>query len=466
MTPPELPGDAPIADVLVPEPEGLGVPIREEGQTAVPVHGGSVDGRPAPLFFVHGSQGASRESVVGDPDVPLIREVGLDRNVAAVTVSDRMLVVPDRFQKSLRLEPVDDRDSSVLSTHAEERPGLVGHPVAPAELVGDRAVGRHHVDDRKFVPETDVPVVGIMGRRDLEEAGGHRRLGIVDRFGSKPEFFGDLRRQNDVLVLDDGNDPTGDRQSNRSPAEFRGAGILGIHRDRGVTEHRFGTSRRHGHESIAIRERILEVPHVALDIPHLDLVVGQRGTGRRIPIHESLAPIDQSVGEESEERFTNRRGADRIHGESGSIEVARATHLLKLAENRRLVLVLPTLNLMDELVSSEIGSASALAKQTLLDHGLGRDSGMVRPGHPERAIAPHPVVPDQNVLQRVVESVPEVRRRRDIGWRNQHAVGRSVVSTLRGRLGVKVAMLGPGGPNHGLGGGWRVGFGECIGCGR
>ena len=190
----------------------------------------------------------------------------------------------------------------------------------------------------------------------------------------------------------------------------------------------------------SVGEWVSEVPHVALDIFHLDLVVGECGTRSRIPIDESLPPINQAVLEQHEEGVTHCGGAHVVHREANAVVVAARAHLLELAENGGLVRVLPFLGLLDEGFATHVEAANALREQALLDDGLRGDTSVVGAGHPHRVTALHPVKPDEHVLQRVVERMPEMQRRGHVRWRDDDRV---VLRTIGCGLGMKHAGVSP-----------------------
>ena len=166
-------------------------------------------------------------------------------------------------------------------------------------------------------------------------------------------------------------------------------------------------------------ERVFQVPEEALDRLVLDFVVGEDGLRGRVPVDEALAAIDQAVLEELEERRPDRLGADVVHRESGPLPVARAAHRLELAEDRRFVFVLPGLDASDEFLALEVRAAFAfLGEDAFLDHRLRGDAGVVRAGHPERLVLLHPAKTDQDILERVVQGVAQVQRRRHVRRRD------------------------------------------------
>jgi hypothetical protein len=96
---------------------------------------------------------------------------------------------------------------------------------------------------------------------------------------------------------------------------------------------------------------------------------------------------------------------------------------------------------LDEGLAPQVFLGLALLLELPLDHVLGRDARVVGAGHPERVVAVHPLVADQDVLQRVVERVAQMKRAGDVRRRDDDAVG----LLRRGRVGVEVAPLFPDG---------------------
>ena len=168
VSPPELAADAPVAEAGVPVVEGLGVAVGDEAELAV-VQRRQGEAGEAVLRHSRPLDGAG----VGHPrdrllhgDVPLVAQVRLDGDVAAVAVADAVAVGFDFLQQFVVLEPLDDALAGVLAGLADEAAGGVGLG-GPAVGVGDAGVGGHHVDDGQVVPLADVPVVGVVGGRDL-----------------------------------------------------------------------------------------------------------------------------------------------------------------------------------------------------------------------------------------------------------------------------------------------------------
>ena len=160
--------------------------------------------------------------------------------------------------------------------------------------ITDRTIGRHNVDDLQFVTATEFPVVGIMRWCDFQESACKLRLCVL-RITTK-------RNGHDyIIVFDDWNDSIDDRQSHTLAAKCSGARITRIDSDSTVTQHRLRTSRCNSDVTRAIFEWILQIPKESIHFFHFDFIVGERSLGSRIPIHQSFAALNQTVGEEAEE---------------------------------------------------------------------------------------------------------------------------------------------------------------------
>ena len=69
--------------------------------------------------------------------------------------------------------------------------------------------------------------------------------------------------------------------------------ILRMHRDCDIAEQRFWTRGRHDDVAGAILHWIPNVPDLALLFLGHDFEIGDRGIQHRIPVHESLAAVDE-----------------------------------------------------------------------------------------------------------------------------------------------------------------------------
>ena len=65
----------------------------------------------------------------------------------------------------------------------------------------------------------------------------------------------------------------------------------------------------------------------------------------------------------------------------------------------------------------------AFFSQLALNHHLRRDAGMVRSRLPQHILAAHPLKPDQQILQRVVQRVAHMQHAGDVWRRNDDGIG-------------------------------------------
>src|SRR6476620_8167204 len=149
------------------------------------------------------------------------------------------------------------------------------------------------------------------------------------------------------------------------------------------------------------------MPEVAFDRLVKDLVVADGCLQERVPIHQPFAAINQALAEEAEEGLADGAGAAFVERETSTGPVARAAHLFELIEDSLLVNLFPLPDSRDEPFAPQVVPRFALFfPQPFFDDGLSGDSRVIRPWHPERVVALHPVHADLNILQRVIEGVP------------------------------------------------------------
>ena len=210
-----------------------------------------------------------------------------------------------------------------------------------------------------------------------------------------------------------------------------------------VAEHRLRPGRRNL-QRLAVgraRDGILDRPEMPLDVLVIDLVIGDGRVQVRVPVDQSLPAIDLVRLEQPEKRHADSSGADRVEREPGPLPVARTAQQPQLAQDPLLVLVLPGPDPSDERVAAEVVAGLLfLLEQPPFDHRLRGDARVVGAGHPEGVVPLHPTPTDQDVLQRIVQRVPQVQRPGDIRWRDHDRVRRLVAR----RVGVKVPLFEPG----------------------
>src|SRR5512132_1081762 len=240
-----------------------------------------------------------------------------------------------------------------------------------------------------MVPATDLEVVEVVRRRDLDGAGALLRVGM--------------------LVGDDGDRPLDDRQPAAFADQVDVARVLRMNGDGGITQHRLGTGRGYGEKPpwFAL-DGITDGPQLSRNLPLLDLQVGNGGSQERVPVDQPLVAIDQAPFVQVDEYLADGGGKPLVHGEAFAGPVAGSAQAAQLGGDGTPRLRLPCPYPFDEAFAPQPLPGESLARELLLDHHLRGDAGVIGTGLPERIAPAHARIPDQNVLQRVVEGVPHV----------------------------------------------------------
>ena len=365
-------------------------------------------------------------------DIPLIRQVRLDRNMAAITVPDLMSIITNILKQFFLPEPFDNSLSRLESIHTKQRLCFRLIRVIPPMLIAYRSVRRHHIDDVKIMPEPDLPVVRIMSRRNLQKT---RR---VFRF-----FILTLRiRQYNMFVRNDRYKPANNRKPHFLANKILRPRIGRIHRNRTIAQHSLRPRRRNSNmlDNFPVNlntclQRILQIPEETLDIFVLDFVIGQNRLRRRIPVNQSLPAINKPVTEQLKEIRPHSLSAHLVHRKTRPLPIARTTHTLKLVDDLFFVFLFPLLNTPDKFLPLKIGASFSLfAKQPFLNNCLSRNARMIRPRHPKSIETLHPAKTDQNILQRIIKRMPKMKRSRHIRRRYHYRIGSLIAARIRGKV--------------------------------
>ena len=408
MAPPELPGDAPVLEVVHPREVGLGPAL------GVELHLPALDhlGR-ALLELVHGNE-------------PLLGEPGLERGVAAVAVHDGVVELLDLLEQAVLLEPRHHGLAALVAAHPGELAVAVHHD---GVLVED-------VDLLEVVGLAHGVVVGVVRRRDLDEA--RAKAGVHVPVGEDRD-----------LAVHDG-------QAHHPAHELGLLGVLRGDGDARVAEHGLRARGRHRDVVDAVHgldERVAQIPEVSLLVLVLRLVVRDGGAAGGAPVDDALAAVDQAVVVPVAEDLAHGAGELGAHRELLVREVDRAAHALDLGDNRAAVLARPVPAGVEELLAPDLKARDALALELLVHLGLRGDARVVRTQDPARGAAAHAAVADVGVLDGVVHRVAHVQDARHVGRRDDdgavpHPLGALVAAGAHPALdelglgGLGVVVLG------------------------
>ncbi len=140
-----------------------------------------------------------------------------------------------------------------------------------------------------------------------------------------------------------------------------------------------------------------------------------------MPVHQALGAIDQAPLVQLDEDLGHRahhlvvRRAALAHGELFAGEIRRGAEALELIHDGAAALGLPFPHALDEGVAAHGAAVHLLFGKLALDDHLGGNAGMVGARLPEHVLLQHAVEADQDVLDRVVERVPDMERSVTLG---------------------------------------------------
>ncbi len=169
------------------------------------------------------------------------------------------------------------------------------------------------------------------------------------------------------------------------------------------------------------------------------LLVGKRGAAARAPVDDIFPFVDQILTVELHEYPPHGARKPFVHGEPLAVPVARGAELLELVRNHGVVGLLPLPDLLDEGFAAQIVACLLLFGKFALHDVLRGDARMIGARHPERLEPRHAFVPDEDVLQRVVQRVAHVQHAGHVRRRNDYGEFRPV----RGLIRVEVTLFAP-----------------------
>ena len=213
MSPPKLPTNAPVLNVVHPIVVGFR-----------PVFGDELDAAGFDGFYCRFGQRL-------DFYIPLIRQVRLDNGLTAVAPRDLHYIVFNLFQQPEFFEFGDNGFARIKAVHTA---------VGFRHLVIQGGIVVQDVVNRQVVSLTDVIVIEIMCRRYFYAAGTEFRI--------------------DVVVGDDGNPSTDYRQLDFLTNEMLITLVIWMHSDCAITQHRFRASRRNNEMAVTRCQRVAEIP--------------------------------------------------------------------------------------------------------------------------------------------------------------------------------------------------------------
>ncbi len=264
MTPPQLAGNTPVLNIAHPLEIGF-FPMLWHKADITTLH--RLNRRLSQLFNRH---------------IPLIGQIRLNHSMGTVTATDLV---------RMRFNLVKQTFSFQIGNHALTR--FV--TVQPLILLGNKILGvdmrrvGENITHRQVVTLAHFIVIKIVGRCDFHTTGS--KLGIHICIGNHRD--GPIAQWQNQLP------------ANQIPVTF----IIRMHRHGTITEQGFRTCCGHNHVfGRIIRIRILNMPEVTLFLFMLHFQIGNSGFQHRIPVHQTLATINQPFFEQADKHFLHRMG--------------------------------------------------------------------------------------------------------------------------------------------------------------
>ena len=167
---------------------------------------------------------------------------------------------------------------------------------------------------------------------------------------------------------------------------------------------------------------IFQVIQMTLLIPINHLLRREHRLRLRIPVYHAETTINESLPVEIDKHFQHTLASFLVHRERRSVPITRCTQPAQLLQNDATVLIRPSPRMLQKLLTGEVTLLDALFRQTVHHLRLRRNRRMVRSRHPTCVLAVNARLPNQDVLNRVVQHVPHVENTRHVRWWNHNCV--------------------------------------------
>ena len=376
MSPPKLSADTPVLDVF--QPVLIGVLIL-----------GGIEFQ----FVVH-YRWQGHVGKVLHLEEPLHRELRFDRHTGTFRATHLVGIGFNFFQKTGILQIFFDLLAHVEAVHADVKAGGFAQC---AVVVKD-------VDRGEVVFFAQHVVVHVVGRSNLQATSTELDI--------------------DIVVFDDGDNAVYQWHDDLLTLQPFVLGVVGVDTHGGIAHDGFGTSSSHyGITSFGIAlYHITQVVELAMLFLVDYLFVGEGGKCFGVPVYHASTAVNQAFVIEVAEYLDNAIATLLVHGEGGTIPVARCTKFAKLLQDDASVFVCPLPSVLQELLASEVGLLDALSGQFVHHLGFGSDGCVVGTRHPAGVLAFHASAAHQDILNGIIKHVSHVEHTGDGGGRNDDGV--------------------------------------------
>ena len=164
----------------------------------------------------------------------------------------------------------------------------------------------------------------------------------------------------------------------------------------------------------AINERIVDVPHTAIDLNGFHLKVRDRSAQYGIPVDQTRATINQPILVQAHKCFHHGFGHFLIHGEVLTRPVNRRAHAADLLADDVARLLFPLPDFGSEGFAPQVGTVHTLRCELTFNHNLCGNPCMVGTGNPCRVLTAHARMAHARIHHGLIERMSHVQRACDI----------------------------------------------------
>ena len=133
----------------------------------------------------------------------------------------------------------------------------------------------------------------------------------------------------------------------------------------------------------------MDIIQATIDVPVLDLQVGEGGGASGAPVDDALAAVDEALAVEVDEGVADGPAGAGVQGEALAGPVAGDAQAVVLGLDAAAVAGHPVPYPLDELLAAQVVAGQALLGELALDDDLGGDAGVVDAWEPEGGVAAH-----------------------------------------------------------------------------
>ena len=190
-------------------------------------------------------------------------------------------------------------------------------------------------------------------------------------------------------------------------------------------EHRLRPRSRDHDHFITAHDRVADVPQAALGFLVLHFQIGKRGLAARAPVDDVIAPINQTLFVQPDERLAHGARKSGVQREMFARPVAAHARALHLFDDAPAVLLLPLPHALFEFLASQVALGEPFLGDLPLHHDLRGDARVIRSRQPQRVdgfavrCPLHPAPANLRVDDGMLEHVAHVERPGHVRRRNR-----------------------------------------------